>query len=103
MKKIIIALLTVNTVHALKKGKATSASYWDCSGGACGCGFGNGAYPTHCHSNSMFAAPLNNQWGAQFYGSAAISDTLGGGPWNAPGCGKCFKVYAEANVPGFEG
>jgi hypothetical protein len=22
-------------------GKATTTRYWDCSGGACGCGFGN--------------------------------------------------------------
>jgi len=103
MKNIILALIAANTAHALKKGTATTTRYWDCSGGSCGCGFGNPDQPTHCHSNSLFAAPKNNKWGAKYYGSAAISNTLGGGSWNAPGCGKCFKVTGTSNVQGNNG
>ena len=79
-------------------GRASTTRYWDCSGGSCGCGFGNPQQPTHCHSNALFNAPSGNQWGAKFYGSAALSQVLGGGGWLAPGCGKCFKVTASANI-----
>jgi len=48
--------------------------------------------PVHCHSNAMFVAPPANPFGAKFYGAAAISKSLGGGDWMAPGCGKCWKV-----------
>lgn len=41
-------------------GKATTTRYWDCSGGACGCGFGNKDYPTMCSSNALFKAPDGN-------------------------------------------
>lgn len=75
-------------------GTASTTRYWDCSGGACGCGFGNSKQPTHCHSNAMFPAPAGNEYGAKFYGSAALSKPLGGGDWLAPGCGKCFRVSA---------
>ena len=79
---------------------ASTTRYWDCSGGACGCGFGNPDKPTHCHSNAMFAAPEGNEYGAKFYGSAAISQTLGGGNWLAEGCGRCFKVTGTSNMAG---
>ena len=35
-----------------------------------------------------------------YYGTAAISKALGGGYWQAEGCGKCFKVTGNANVAG---
>jgi hypothetical protein len=47
-----------------------------------------------CHSNALFAAPQGNEYGAKFYGTAALSAALGGGNWQAEGCGKCFKVTA---------
>jgi hypothetical protein len=56
-----------------------------------------------CHSGALFAAPQGNQYGAKFYGTAALSAALGGGNWQAEGCGKCFKVTAQGNVPGHYG
>merc|ERR1712130_393824 len=88
------------TPNTASNGWASSTRYWDCSGGSCGCGFGDPNQPIHCHSNAMFKAPAGNQYGAKFYGSAAISQQLGGGDWMAQGCGKCWKVTATANVPG---
>ena len=82
---------------------ATTSRYWDCSGGACGCGFGDPSKPTHCHSNALFAAPEGNEYGATFYGGAAISQQLGGGDWLASSCGRCFKVTGAANVLGTTG
>lgn len=47
MKFTVLTLLGVlNLVREGKSaittsGKATTTRYWDCSGGACGCGFGN--------------------------------------------------------------
>ena len=52
----------------------------------------------HCHSNAMFEAPEGNSYGAKFYGSAAISEALGGGNWMAEGCGKCWKVTGTSNA-----
>ena len=75
-------------------GTASTTRYWDCSGGACGCGFGTNNRYEMCHSNALFAAPQGNQYGAKFYGTAALSAALGGGNWQAEGCGKCFKVTA---------
>jgi len=46
----------------------------------------------------MFAAPVGNEYGASFYGSAAISQALGGGDWMAEGCGKCWKVTGTSNA-----
>ena len=77
---------------------ATTTRYWDCSGGSCGCGYAKNGNPVHCPSNAMFKAPAGNKYGAKFYGSAAISKTLGGDYWLAPGCGRCFKVTGRANV-----
>ena len=51
----------------------------------------------------MFAAPEGNEHGAKFYGSAAISQQLGGGNWLASGCGTCFKVTGTANISGISG
>jgi len=87
---------------------ATTTRYWDCSGGACGCsyvptGFENPADPAHCPSNALFRAPENNPHGASFYGAAAISRSLGGGDWMAPGCSQCWKVVGTSNADGFEG
>jgi len=48
----------------------------------------------------MFKAPSGNKHGAKFYGSAAVSQTLGGGNWLSSGCGKCWKVTANANIGG---
>jgi len=79
---------------------ATTTRYWDCSGGSCGCGFGNPDAPTFCHSKALFEAPPGNVNGAKFYGTAAVSNTMGGDYWLAPACGKCFKVTGQANVPG---
>ena len=56
---------------------ATTTRYYDCSGGACGCGWGPDK-PVMCHSNAMFKAPGGNPHGALFYGTAAISGLLFG-------------------------
>ena len=74
------------------------------SGGACGCaylpfGTGTDKQPAHCYSNAMFEAPFGNPYGAKFYGTAAISQALGGGDWMAEGCGKCWKVRGWSNIP----
>lgn len=87
---------------------ATTTRYWDCSGGACGCAYlpfgpGSDSLPAHCHSNAMFAAPKGNPYGASFYGSAAVSQALGGGDWLAEGCGKCWRVTGTSNIPSFDG
>lgn len=79
-------------------GEASTTRYWDCSGGACGCGFGDPGNPTHCHANAMFRAPSGNPYGAKFYGTAAISGALGGGDWLSDGCGRCFKLTGKANI-----
>merc|ERR1712238_103119 len=91
-----------NLMAVPQSGKATTTRYWDCQGGACGCGFGSGAKNTFCHSNALRKAPAGNKYGAQFYGSAAISDGMGGGDWQAPGCGKCWKLTATKNDDGSE-
>jgi len=83
-----------------RSGKATTTRYWDCQGGACGCGFGSQASNTFCHSNALRKAPAGNKYGAQFYGSAAISTAMGGGGWQAQGCGKCWKLTATKNENG---
>ena len=46
----------------------------------------------------MFAAPAGNPFGASFYGSAAISEALGGGNWMSEGCGTCWKVTGTSNA-----
>jgi hypothetical protein len=48
----------------------------------------------------MFEAPAGNSFGAKFYGTAAISEALGGGNWMAEGCGKCWKVHGWSNISG---
>ena len=84
---------------------ATTTRYWDCSGGACGCAYlpfpGQDDKPAMCYSNAMFKAPSNNPYRAKFYGTAAISQALGGGDWLAEGCGKCWKVTGKSNIAGF--
>eukprot|EP00559_Dactyliosolen_fragilissimus_P003526 CAMPEP_0184861872 /NCGR_PEP_ID=MMETSP0580-20130426/6455_1 /TAXON_ID=1118495 /ORGANISM="Dactyliosolen fragilissimus" /LENGTH=621 /DNA_ID=CAMNT_0027359529 /DNA_START=146 /DNA_END=2008 /DNA_ORIENTATION=+ len=88
---------------------ATTTRYWDCSGGACGCAYlpghlgGDFSKPAHCYSNALFEAPPNNVYGANFYGTAAVSKALGGGDWLSDACGKCWKVTGKANVPGYNG
>jgi len=79
-------------------GEASTTRYWDCSGGSCGCGFGNGSNPTHCSANALFQAPANNAYGARFYGTAAISGALGGDYWLSEACGKCFRLTGKANI-----
>ncbi len=100
--KIVIALtcLLIGNflVNSLMSGTATTTRYWDCSGGACGCGWGSSAAPDFCHANAMFRAPGGNPYNAKFYGTAAISNVLGGGNWLAPGCGKCWKVSAQGST-----
>ena len=95
-----IAIATILLLGAVEGKKATTTRYWDCSGGACGCGYSKNGNPVHCESNAMFKAPSGNQYGAKFYGSAAISQTLGGGNWLSSGCGKCFKVTGTSNIGG---
>ena len=51
----------------------------------------------------MTEAPPGNEHGALFYGTAAVSKALGGGDWLADACGRCFKVTANSNVPGYSG
>ena len=97
-KAVFIFGIFVASACALMSGTATTTRYWDCSGGSCGCGFGNPQKPCHCHANSMFAAPQGNPYGARFYGTAAISNVLGGADWLGPGCGKCFKLQAQGST-----
>ena len=100
MKGHIIFCLLIGVSLA---GTATTTRYWDCSGGACGCGFGQQSRPEYCHSNAMFKAPDNNEHGAKFYGGAAISNVLGGDYWLGSGCGKCFKLTGTSNIPSYKG
>ncbi|KAL7557339.1 hypothetical protein ACA910_003246 [Epithemia clementina (nom. ined.)] len=81
-------------------GTATTTRYWDCSGGACGCAYVpfSQNQPAHCYSNALFAAPAGNPYGAKYYGTAAVSQALGGGDWMAPACGKCWKVTGTSNA-----
>ena len=51
----------------------------------------------------MAGLSSDNPFGAKFYGSAAISASLGGGNWLAEGCGKCWKVTGTSNVAGYSG
>jgi hypothetical protein len=86
MKKLIILALVnsffQNKIKAIpQSGTATTTRYWDCSGGACGAGYGNPKEPTFCESNAMFVAPKGNKYKAIYYGTAAISKALGGGNW----------------------
>ena len=46
----------------------------------------------------MFVAPSGNQFGAAYYGAAAISEALGGGNWMSSGCGKCWKVTGYSPI-----
>lgn len=85
-------------------GTATTTRYWDCAGGACGCAYlpdhlsGNNELPAHCYSNAMFEAPPGNEYGATFYGTAAVSEALDGGDWLGGACNKCWKVTGTCNV-----
>jgi len=87
-----------------QSGIATTTRYWDCSGGACGCGYlGDDGQPAHCFSNAMFVAPNNNQYGAIYYGTAAGSRALfgegtDGRDFLGPGCGNCYKLTGTSNV-----
>jgi len=51
-----------------------------------------------CSSNALYRAPGGNSSGADFYGTAAVSQALGGGNWMASACGKCFKVSAQGKT-----
>ena len=59
-------------------------------------GLDNPTQPAHCHSNAMFAAPAGNVYGASYYGTAAVSQALGGEGWMSPACGKCWKVTGKS-------
>jgi hypothetical protein len=86
---------------------ATTTRYWDCSGGVCGCSYipagKTESEPAHCYYNALFAAPEGNPYGAILYGTAAVSEALGGGDWMAPACNKCWKVTGTSNIAGCEG
>ena len=80
-----LATLVVGTPLALVGAQtATTTRYWDCSGGACGYAYlpshlgGNRGNPSHCYLNALFVALSGNPHDASFYGSAAISEALGG-------------------------
>ena len=73
MKFVSLIALTALTSTTQAGGMASTTRYWDCSGGSCGCGYGNGSNPTFCSSNALFSAPSGNKWGAKFYGTAAVS------------------------------
>merc|ERR1711981_1073957 len=62
-----------NLENTVSNGRATTTRYWDCSGGSCGCGYGDPNHPAMCNSNALFAAPGGNEYGATFYGTAALS------------------------------
>eukprot|EP00980_Cylindrotheca_fusiformis_P023595 scaffold10651_cov91-Cylindrotheca_fusiformis.AAC.1 len=105
---LILATPTFVTLSFVVAETATTTRYWDCSGGACGCAYlpphlqGNHELPAHCYSNALFDAPVGNPFGATFYGSAAVSQALGGGDWMAEACGKCWKVTGTANIPSYD-
>lgn len=89
--------------------RATTTRAWDCNGGACGCGYQPNETkpedpelfdPAHCYSNGLFVAPVNNPYKASFYGTASISEVLGGDWWQGPGCGKCWKLTGESILDG---
>ena len=63
----------VAAYDTVSSGTATTTRYWDCSGGACGCAFGDSNSPVHCHTNAMFTAPAGNDYGASHYGTTAVS------------------------------
>lgn len=48
----------------------------------------------HTAIQMLCSAPAGNEYGAKFYGAAAISNALGGADWLGSGCGKCWKVSA---------
>ncbi|KAL7545208.1 hypothetical protein ACHAWF_008561 [Thalassiosira exigua] len=48
----------------------------------------------------MFDAPVLNPYGATYYGTAAVSQALGGGNWLASACDKCWRVTRTGNVSG---
>ena len=100
MRNFTIALLGAIGAQTADAAQASTTRYWDCSGGACGCGFGEKDKEIYCHSNALRAAPADNKYGAKYYGAAAISATLGGDYWDLAACGSCFKVTGTANVPG---
>ena len=100
MRNFTFILLGAIAAQAVNAKKATTTRYWDCSGGACGCGFGPRGKHAYCHSNALRVAPSNNKYGAKYYGAAAISPTLGGNSWDFKKCGSCFKVTGTANIPG---
>ena len=122
MTLIMLTTALLTTVHVVSvvaaqptsSGVATTTRYWDCSGGACGCAYlpshldhttssqGGGPKPSHCYSNGLFVAPTNNPYNAKYYGTAAISEALGGGYWLAQGCGKCWKVTGTSNIIGYD-
>lgn len=92
---------TSTNLFVPRAGRATTTRYWDCSGGSCGCGYAqNGTYPSHCYSNALFEAPFGNEFGARFYGAAAVSNVLGGGEWMSEGCGVCWKLTGTSNIAG---
>ena len=101
LTKLLFASIPISS-RELKSGTARTTRFWDCSGGSCGCGYGNNQNPRYCNSGAMFEAPKDNIYGAKYYGTAAISQSLGGGDWLAKGCGKCFKVTGKSNIKGFE-
>ena len=110
MMMTMTTMMLVDFVTAAQSsGVATTTRYWDCSGGACGCAYlpshldhnSGGPIPSHCYSNGLFVAPSNNVHGAKFYGTAAISESLGGGYWLSSGCGKCWKVTGTSNIHGY--
>jgi hypothetical protein len=54
----------------------------------------------------MFEAPTNNEYGAKYYGTAAVSPVLfnpsdQGASWLGEGCGKCWKVTGTSNIQGY--
>lgn len=83
-------------------GSATSSRSWDCNAGSCGCGYGAENNRNSCNSSALTGAPAGNPYGAEFYGTASVSETLGGasklGNGFPKGCGTCWKLVANANV-----
>ena len=98
MKTYYAAALLAIVAGQAYADRASTTRYWDCSGGACGCGFGDPNKPVHCHSNAMFAAPAGNEHGAKFYGGAAISQQLGGGVFAQSACPVTVSSGAHLDV-----
>ena len=94
--------LTQSAKRQLQTGVATSTVYWDCNAGFCHSGyvtdwffFSRWFQWSLCYTKAPFKAPADNPYGADYYGTAAVSRNLG------LQCEACYKITAASNQKGF--